>query len=215
MIRTSHDAPNTTGRTTDWRTKAVCRGADNDAWFPHPTNIPAVRTAKQACFTCPAIFDCARHALTRRIADGVWGGLSESQRNSITSQHRADSLHNLTTVRTAVLHALRDELSPIRSLRDVWNERTYTLPGGHIGWRGDSGSFSFKGHAYTPKQLAFLLDRGHKAAGMVRRMCEVVECVNPLHIADSQERQQRKKAEEEAAARAAVRAQCAAEGAAA
>lgn len=193
-----------TRRKTDWRDKAACRGAENDAWFPHPTNLAAVQTAKQACFGCPVIFLCARHALTRREPEGVWGGLSERQRNSITSQHRADTLTNLDTVRNAVLHALRNELNPIRNLRDVWDERSYPMAGGHIGWRGDSGSFSFRGHVYTPKQLAFLLDRGHKAVGSARRTCEVVECVNPRHLADKAERYQQKQAAEEATVRAAL-----------
>jgi hypothetical protein len=200
-----------TARKNDWRAKAICRGADNDAWFPHPTNALAVHHAKQACFTCPVMFLCAQHALTRRIAEGVWGGLAEKQRNSINSQHRADTLHDITVVRKAVLHALRDELNPIRSLRDVWDDRTYPLPGGHIGWRGESSTFSFKGHSYTPKQFAFLLDRGQKADGPVWRTCEVVECVNPRHLADAPERAQRKKQVEETARLAALAAEAVAE----
>ena len=189
-----------TRRPADWRDTGACRGANNDAWFPHPTNAAEVRTAKDACFDCPVIFHCAQYALTRRIPDGVWGGLNEKQRNSITSQHRADTITDIGVVRAAVLHALHAELNPVRTLSDVWDDRTYPLPGGHIGWRGDSGSFSVKGHVYTPKRLAFLLDRGHKATGVVRRTCEVVECVHPQHLADSSERYQRQQAAAEAGA---------------
>jgi hypothetical protein len=213
MTRITHTATTPEPpRKPDWRTKAICRGADNDAWFPHPTNTHAVQTAKQACFTCPVMFSCAQHALTQRIPDGVWGGLNERQRNSINSTHRADTLHDITVVREAVLHALRDELNPIRSLRDVWDDRSYPLPGGHIGWRGESSTFSFKGQSYTPKQLAFLLDRGQKAYGPVWRTCEVVECVNPRHLADSPERALRKKRAEEAAQLAELAAEAAALG---
>lgn len=191
-------------RTPDWRATAVCRGAENDAWFPHPTNALAVQAAKQGCFACPVMFHCAQTALVQRIDDGVWGGLSEKQRNSITSQNRADTLHDISVVRAAVLHALRHELNPTQSLRDIWEQRTYEMAGGHIGWRGESTTFSFKGHSYTPKQVSFFLDRGHKAAGVVRRIpeCLVVECVNPRHLLDNTERHLRKRAEQEAAARA-------------
>ena len=52
--------------------------------------------------------------------------------------------------------------------------------------------------------VSFFLDRGHKAAGVVRRIpeCPVVECVNPRHLLDNTERHLRKRAEQEAAARA-------------
>lgn len=198
-------------RKTDWSADAVCKGADNDAWFPHPTNTLAVQAAKQDCFRCPVMFACAQTALTRRINDGVWGGLSEKQRNSITSQHRADTLHDIAVVRDAVLHALRDELNPLRSLRDVWEERTHPLPGGHLGWRGESSSISYRNVSYTPKQLAFLLDRGHKADGPVCRTCPVVECVNPRHLADSTERRARKQQIEETARLAALAAEATAD----
>ncbi len=107
-------------------------------------------------------------------------------------------------MRTAVHAALREELNPLSSLRDVWEDRTFPLPGGHVGWRGDSGSFSFRGHTLTPKQLAFLIDRGHKADGNVRRrtaVCPVVDCVNPRHLADNTERAQHKQAVADTVAR--------------
>jgi hypothetical protein len=200
-----------TPRKADWRAQAVCKGADNDAWFPHPTNTLAVQAAKQACFTCPVMFSCAQHALTRRIDDGVWGGLTESQRATIQRKASIGALDDPGTVRRLVLETLRDEMNPTRSLRDVWNDRTYPLPDGHIGWHGDSPSFSVRGHSYTPKQLSYLLDRGHKADGPVWRACEVVECVNPRHLADGPERVQRKKQAEETARLAALAAEAAAE----
>lgn len=200
-----------TRRTPDWRAKAVCKGDDTDTWFPQAANTLGVLAAKEACFGCPVMLACAQHALTHRIDDGVWGGLSEAQRTKIHGQYRDAALTDPATVRTAVLHVLRDELNPVQSLRDLWEERTHPLPGGHIGWQGDSGSFSFKGRSYTPGQLAFLLDRGYKAKGITRRTCEVVGCVNPRHLADNAERYQQRKQAEETAARAALAAEVAAE----
>lgn len=191
-------------RKTDWRDQGACRGDSTDRWFPQPGNQNGVQNAKTVCFACPAMFTCAQYALRTRQDDGVWGGLSEGQRTTLHKKHRSADFDNPIIVRTAVLNALRDELNPQRSLRDVWEQRTYPLPGGHIGWRGESSNFTFRGAVYTPKQLAFLLDRGHKATGIVRRTpeCPVVECVNPLHLADNAERFQRKQAEERAAAAA-------------
>jgi hypothetical protein len=202
-----------TKRKADWRAEGACRGSNNDAWFPNRTNVHGIRAVKDVCFACPVMFQCAQFALSTRQDEGVWGGLSEGQRTTLVKKHRTGAFDSLDTVRGLVLNSLRQELNPIHSLRDLWDDRTHDLPGGHIGWKGDSGSFSFDGHVYTPKQLAFLLDRGHKAVGIVRRLpdCPVTECVNPRHLADNEERWRRKKAEELAAAQAAARAQYAAD----
>ncbi|PZT70153.1 hypothetical protein DN402_31505 [Streptomyces sp. SW4] len=171
----------TTPRKKDWRDQAACAGADNDGWFPHPTNATAVQTAKKVCFACPVMFDCAQYALTTRQDAGVWGGLSEGQRTTLYKKHRTADFSNPAIVRNSVTRALHHELFPVTSLRDLWDERSYPLPGGHIGWRGESQNFTIRGQVYTPKQFAFLVDRGHKAVGIVRRTpeCPVVECVNP------------------------------------
>lgn len=183
-------------RKTDWRDKGACREANNDNWFPQPGQTSAVRTAKQVCFGCPVIMECAQYALRTRQADGVWGGLSESQRVTIIKNYRAE-LDNLDRVRQLVLRTLQPEINPIHSLRDLWDDRTKPLPGGHIGWTGKSSSFSFRGLVFTPRQLSFYLDRGHKADGAVKRTCVVVECIHPAHIADGAERRQQQRAAEQ------------------
>lgn len=194
-------------RKPDWRDNSACRNQDPERWFPLPGNTTAVRAAKAVCFGCPVMYPCAQGALIRGEETGVWGGLSEGQRTSIRKKYKIGQLENLDTVRTAVDNALRPELNPTETLRDLWDQYTHTLPGGHIGWHGPvGGSFSFRGRAITPKQLAFQIDRGHKAVGILRRApeCPVMECVNPRHLLDNQERFQRKRAAEEAAARAAA-----------
>jgi hypothetical protein len=185
-------------RKPDWRDNAACRTKNPELWFPNPGNVTAVRDAKAACFGCPVMYQCAQGALVRGEETGVWGGLSEGQRTTIRKKYRLHQLQNLGTVRKAVNEALDPELNPTETLRDVWEKHTRTLPGGHIGWSGPSGSFSFRGFPTTPKQLAFLLDRGHKADGIVRRTCEVVECVNPRHMLDNEERIQQKVAADQA-----------------
>lgn len=188
-------------RKPDWRDNATCASLDPEIWFPQPGDTAAVHEAKQHCFGCPVMTDCARYALQTRQMTGVWGGLSEQQRNTLLKRRTP----NPDTVSAVVHQILREELNPITSLRELWEDRTYPLPGkgGHIGWRADNESsyFNFQGHRYTPRRLAFLLDRGHKPVGIVRRTpeCPVIECVNPRHVADGKERFDRKQAEQRAA----------------
>ena len=191
-----------TQRKADWRDRGACAGRDPEAWFPNVGNTGAVQAAKAVCHSCPVMLQCAQHALTNNEQVGVWGGLSEGQRTTIRKKYKVWQLEGLETVRGAVHAALYAELNPVETLRDLWDKYTHDLPGGHIGWNGPSGSFSFRGIAITPKQLAFQLDRGHKPDGILRRApeCPVVECINPRHILDNHERALRKRAEADAAA---------------
>ena len=43
--------------------------------------------AKQVCQTCPVLEQCRRHALSVHEPYGVWGGLSESERDEIIRGH--------------------------------------------------------------------------------------------------------------------------------
>jgi WhiB family redox-sensing transcriptional regulator len=59
------------------------------ATFFHPWNErgPArderEQRAKAICATCPVIAECAAHALAVREAYGVWGGLTEHEREAM------------------------------------------------------------------------------------------------------------------------------------
>lgn len=209
----THHTGSDTNRKADWRDSAACRGNNNDHWFPNASDSVALHSAKAGCFACPVMFLCAQHALRTRTDDGVWGGLSESQRHTLFKNHRTVEFDSLDRVRTLVLHALRAEINPVNTLRSLWEDRSYPLPGGHIGWRGSSSNIGFRGRSYTPKQIAFRIDRGHNPAGIIRRTseCSVVACVNPLHLEDNAERFQRKTLERQAAARAAAQAEFAVE----
>ena len=72
----------------DWQMRAACRGLDS-AFFFHPAGergpARAVREAraKQICQGCPVLEQCRRHALAVEEPYGVWGGLSESERDEI------------------------------------------------------------------------------------------------------------------------------------
>ncbi|GAA4474015.1 WhiB family transcriptional regulator [Rhodococcus olei] len=70
----------------DWQLRARCRGMDS-AMFFHPEGARGssrtwrIRTAKAVCAQCPVMQVCRDHALSVPEQYGVWGGLSESERD--------------------------------------------------------------------------------------------------------------------------------------
>ena len=72
----------------DWQLRAACRSNDPESFF-HPegergsSRVSRDLAAKQVCATCPVLLECARHALEVREPYGVWGGMSEDEREAI------------------------------------------------------------------------------------------------------------------------------------
>ena len=72
----------------DWQMRGACRGMDSALFF-HPegergrARADREARAKEVCDTCPVLDQCRRHALAAHEPYGVWGGLSESERNDI------------------------------------------------------------------------------------------------------------------------------------
>lgn len=72
----------------DWQLEGSCRGMDS-AFFFHPDGErgPArarrEARAKAVCQSCPVLDMCRQHALTVQEPYGIWGGLSESERDSM------------------------------------------------------------------------------------------------------------------------------------
>jgi len=75
----------------DWQLHAACRGED-PALFFHPegergpTRAAREAAAKAVCAACPMLAQCAAHALTVREPYGVWGGMSEEDRDRVYSR---------------------------------------------------------------------------------------------------------------------------------
>jgi len=80
--------PGTNSDLWDWQLAGNCRGLDS-AMFFHPdgergpSRARRERAAKAVCNTCPVRAQCAAHALTVHEPYGVWGGLSESERQRL------------------------------------------------------------------------------------------------------------------------------------
>ncbi|ANY07456.1 WhiB family transcriptional regulator [Pseudonocardia sp. HH130630-07] len=72
----------------DWQMEGACRGMDS-AFFFHPegergpARVRREARAKQVCNDCPVVRQCREHALAVHEPYGIWGGLSESERDTI------------------------------------------------------------------------------------------------------------------------------------
>lgn len=77
----------------DWQMLSACRGEDPSLFFhPEGERGPArearENAAKAICSGCPVRTECAAHALQVREPYGVWGGLSEDDREEIYRRGR-------------------------------------------------------------------------------------------------------------------------------
>ncbi len=77
----------------DWQLEGACRGEDPSIFFhPEGERGPAREAreaaAKAVCAQCPVLARCAEHALAAREPYGVWGGLSEDDREAIYARRR-------------------------------------------------------------------------------------------------------------------------------
>jgi WhiB family redox-sensing transcriptional regulator len=69
-----------------WRTEAACRGAATSLFFPDPGDDVAVREAKVICVACRVVVECRAHALSSSAERGIWGGLTEQDRQRAREQ---------------------------------------------------------------------------------------------------------------------------------
>jgi len=78
-----------------WQRHGACRGANPELFFhPDGKRGPEHRRREQAaaaiCRGCPVVADCRAHALAAPEPHGVWGGLSESEREAIRTGPASD-----------------------------------------------------------------------------------------------------------------------------
>ena len=86
------DQPGPVAALWEWQYKGLCRTTNPDTFFhPEGERGPARASrearAKQICRRCPVLDQCRRHALAVHEPYGVWGGLSESERDTIIRGH--------------------------------------------------------------------------------------------------------------------------------
>jgi WhiB family redox-sensing transcriptional regulator len=66
---------------TEWFDDAACRDADTDVFFPVSESMAG--EAKAICAVCPVREECLEFALQTRPGDGVWGGLTATERHRL------------------------------------------------------------------------------------------------------------------------------------
>lgn len=67
--------------TPEWHEQANCKGTDGDEFFPDKGG--STRFAKRICARCEVTTECLEYALDTDQRFGVWGGLSERERNAL------------------------------------------------------------------------------------------------------------------------------------
>jgi len=72
----------------DWQLEGRCRTVDPDMFFhPEgergPSRVSRDLAAKSVCAACPVLAQCAAHALAVKEPYGVWGGMSEDDREAV------------------------------------------------------------------------------------------------------------------------------------
>ncbi|MHB9862013.1 WhiB family transcriptional regulator [Streptomyces sp. YIM S03343] len=75
----------------EWRHAAACAGEKTDLFFPVGESDAALKQTEQAkavCAVCPVRAECLRFALDTCQADGIWGGLTESERRQMKHRKR-------------------------------------------------------------------------------------------------------------------------------
>ena len=65
----------------EWRKRAACREVDTFVFFPETDE--EADAALAVCATCPVREDCLEFALVTRQDDGVWGGMTETDRKRL------------------------------------------------------------------------------------------------------------------------------------
>jgi WhiB family redox-sensing transcriptional regulator len=80
----------------EWVDEAICPTVDPELFFPVPTKKgrygaeahQTIKAAKAICAQCPVIGQCLAYALNNDIRFGIWGGMSERDREKLTGKRR-------------------------------------------------------------------------------------------------------------------------------
>ena len=73
---------------SSWWGQGLCAQSDPDAFFPEKGG--STREAKKVCRSCEVRAECLEYALEHDERFGIWGGLSERERRTITRQRRRE-----------------------------------------------------------------------------------------------------------------------------
>ncbi len=66
-----------------WQDAAACRDRDDVDFFPTPDDEAGTARAKAVCAGCPVADECLTFALETNQSEGIWGGMTASERQPI------------------------------------------------------------------------------------------------------------------------------------
>lgn len=70
---------------TEWHADANCREKEQRIFFPERGDSSTKR-ARRACGSCAVRAECLEWAMEHTVKFGIWGGLSENQREKLRKQ---------------------------------------------------------------------------------------------------------------------------------
>jgi WhiB family redox-sensing transcriptional regulator len=70
----------------NWRQQAACNGLDTNMFFPASDSDAGA--AKAVCATCPVRDQCLEWAIATRQEEGVWGGMTDTERRRLRRRRR-------------------------------------------------------------------------------------------------------------------------------
>ena len=144
--------------------------AEGGGGRPGDTDVPVVSG-----------LDCLAFALDQGIVEGIYGGFDEDDRKGLRRR-----VTKGTTTITDAAKATPPEKKP-STLRAYFDANTTRIFGGHLEWTGPAKP-AFRGRDYTPRRIAFVIDRGYEPTGQVLTDCGHKGCVLPAHLTDADER---------------------------
>lgn len=162
---------------TTWQTQAACLSEDADLFFPDGTTGPwllVIEQARAVCHRCPVADACLTFALDIGTTDGIFGGLTHTERANYRRSRTRRRRNQPTPGRAP-------QAAP-KTLAEAFTRRTQRTDDGHILWYG-SQQLKFQGVTYTSLQAAFIVGRGRNPEGPVRRVCGR-ECYRGDHLTD-------------------------------
>lgn len=92
MAPTAHpERPPAISELWDWQLQGACRQADGELFFhPYgerePSRSRRERAAQAVCAICPVLVRCRAYSLAAQEPYGVWGGLTETDRQQILAE---------------------------------------------------------------------------------------------------------------------------------
>ncbi|HEV7209083.1 MAG TPA: WhiB family transcriptional regulator [Mycobacteriales bacterium] len=92
MATTAHpERPPAISEHWEWQLQGACRQADGELFFhPYgerePSRSRRERDAQAVCARCPVLVRCRAYALAAQEPYGVWGGLTETDRQHILAE---------------------------------------------------------------------------------------------------------------------------------